>query len=100
MADCIFHLVGHDAQQELIAEVLLTVSGPLGFSRVPVFLQGARHRSLTKEEEVLGMCHMVRFDLLIAQDRLAELLARLAGCLQGMDIDYWVTPVIAAGRIE
>lgn len=100
MADCIFHLVGHDAQQDLIAQILQDACGPLGFSRVPVFLQGARHRPLTKEEEVLGMCRMVRFDLLIAQDRLDALLARLAGCLQGMDLDYWVTPVMAAGRIE
>ena len=39
MADCIFHLVGHDAQQDLIAQILQDACGPLGFSRVPVFLQ-------------------------------------------------------------
>ncbi|QHJ00436.1 DUF3240 domain-containing protein [Xylophilus rhododendri] len=99
MADFVLHLLCRDSAADAAADHLLSIAGPLGFIRAPVYSQGAFHASLTKEEEVIGMCHMVRFDMVVRERTPEELLQGLSSALKGLEVQYWLTPAIAAGSL-
>lgn len=87
------------ALEEVIVDCLLTFEFEHGFSSLGVNAHDHKNEGLSLAEQVSGRQKRVRFQMYIAQQHLALLLARLKAEFSGSGLHYWVLPVIESGYI-
>ncbi|BBL73750.1 DUF3240 family protein [Methylomagnum ishizawai] len=85
--------------EEPLVDWLLESLPDHGFSTFPVSGHSSRHQGLSLAEQVAGRKRQVRFELHAPEAELFRLVERLTTEFAGTGLHYWMTPVLAQGRI-
>jgi Protein of unknown function (DUF3240) len=70
-----------------------------GFNSFPVNIHHHDSKGLSLSEQVSGRQKKIRFQIYVAEQALAGLLAQLRQEFSGSGIQYWVLPVLEHGVI-
>ncbi|SJM91369.1 DUF3240 family protein [Crenothrix polyspora] len=85
--------------EELVVDCLLLLESEHGFSSFPVNAHHHNNKGLSLSEQVSGRQKKIRFQMYVAEQGLATLLAQLKQEFSGAGIQYWVLPVLENGVI-
>jgi hypothetical protein len=85
--------------EELVVDCLLLLESERGFNSYPVYAHHHENKGLSLAEQVSGRQKKVRFQIYVAEQALAILLAQLKQEFSGAGIQYWVLPVLEHGVI-
>lgn len=80
-------------------EILLEHAAVSGFTTMPCRGHGVHPDGLTTAEQVSGSRGELRIDVALDAGAAREVLAELSARLPRADIHYWLTPLLATGRI-
>lgn len=92
-------LIAPPGLEEPLVDWLLEFESEYGFSSFPVNGHSSRHEGLTLAEQVSGRKRHIRFEMHLPEAELAALIERLKGDFAGVDLHYWVSPVLGHGRV-
>jgi len=93
-------LVVPPEQSEAMTDWLLEHPAVQGFSSHEGSGHGGDPQRLNVEEQVAGRRPRVFFNLLLAASAAPDLLVRLRSDFAGREVHYWLTPVLASGRLD
>jgi hypothetical protein len=99
MSNCLLHLICSPTVEDALAEWLLERPDVPGFSSLPISGHGSSEHSMSLAEQVAGRSRRVLFLLELPEPDARALLARLTETFGGSGLHYWLTPVIAYGRL-
>jgi hypothetical protein len=83
--------------EEAVVDCLLTLESEFGFSTFQVNAHDHKNENLSLAEQVTGRQKKIRFQMYLAEEGLAELLAQLKSDFSDSGIHYWVMPVLENG---
>ncbi len=92
-------LIAPPSLEEPLVDWLLEFESEYGFSGFVVNGHSSRQEGLTLAEQVSGRKQHIRFDLHLPEVELLRLVERLKQDFAGAGLHYWVTPVLAHGRV-
>lgn len=92
-------LITPPSLEETLVDWLLETAPEYGFSTFPINGHSSRHEGLTLAEQVSGRKRQVRFELHVPTAELTRLVEGLKTDFAGTGLHYWVTPVLAYGRV-
>ena len=78
---------------------LLALDITAGFSSCAVNGHGSRHDHLSIAEQVIGRQHRLQLQVQLDRAHLELFIRALAGEFATADLHYWITPLLAAGRL-
>lgn len=93
-------LVVAPEQAEAMIDWLLDHPAVQGFSSQDGSGHGSDPRRLNVEEQVAGRRPRLFFTLLVVASAAPDLLAQLHTDFAGREVHYWLTPVLASGRLD
>ncbi len=91
-------LIATPENEERLVDWLLE-AGQDGFTTMPCHGHGVRTEQLSAGEQVAGRQRRVAFWLQLPEADADALIRRLAADFGETGLHYWITPVMAAGRI-
>lgn len=86
--------------EDAVVDLLLEHDTVSGFTSYPINGHGASIHSLSPAEQVSGRQRQILFQSYVTQAAVEALLSQLQTTFSGSGIHYWITPLMAAGRIE
>ncbi|HNE33663.1 DUF3240 family protein [Agitococcus lubricus] len=99
MTSCCLTLLCTPELEEKLLDLLLVDPEIKLFTSASSFTHGLHPKSLDQLEQVLGRGHSVTIQILLTQPDAEALLERLRSSISGAGIQYWLTPVLAAGEL-
>ena len=93
-------LVVAPEQAEAMIDWLLDHPAVQGFSSQVGSGHGSDPQRLNVEEQVVGRRPRVFFTLLLRAASAQDLLVQLRSDFAGREVHYWLTPVLASGRLD
>ncbi|MDQ7015691.1 MAG: DUF3240 family protein [Gammaproteobacteria bacterium] len=97
---CLMTLVSSPEVEESLLDWLLGRVEVSGFSSHKIDGHSRDHMHLSLAEQVSGRRRQVMFHIQLNYAVAETLLQELKESFPGMGVHYWLTPVMAAGRIE
>jgi hypothetical protein len=88
------------AFEERFVDWLLSLEGVAGFTSSAAYGHGARHEALSVAEQVSGRQRRIEFRTQIAADALDGFIAALMAGFRGVDLYFFVTPVLRSGHLR
>lgn len=99
-ADTCLNLILPAGLEEAVADLLLAYPEmPVSFATFPVQAHGAEVALLAPSEHVSGHAHRVQMQLVLNRSDAETVLAYLRTALPNPAVFYWVSPVLASGRL-
>ena len=86
--------------EEKLLDVLLDMAEAEVFTTTHVHSHGARSARLSTKEQVMGRSQAIQVRVLLTEQSLTHLLARLRMEFAGAGIRYWASPVVLEGEIK
>ena len=86
--------------EEKLLDVLLDTEEANVFTTTHVHNHGARGARLSTKEQVMGRSQAIQVRVLLTEQSLTLLLARLRMEFAGAGIRYWASPVVLEGEIK
>lgn len=99
MKDCILIMVVNPQLEEEIVDWLLEQYEISGFTSNQIYGNSREQRKLSVVEQVIGRQRSVMFHIHLKADVLDQVIIRLREEFAGTGLEYWVMPVIQAGRL-
>jgi len=96
---CLITLTVPPALEATLIDWLLAIDHQAGFTSFPVHGHSSRHEGLSLAEQVAGRTRQVRFQIHLPASEWPEFLARLQRDFTGTGVHYWLSPLLAAGRL-
>lgn len=87
------------AMEERIVDWLLARDAAVGFTSYTAHGHGARHDHLSVAEQVSGRQRRLEFRVELAAAALDDFLAELAAGFRGVDLYFFVSPVLRSGHL-
>ena len=100
MSKFCFTLLSPPTSQERLLDLLLDAAADEVFTSVPAFSPGLSHGRLSSEEQVLGRSASTRFQIILTEQAMTDLLQRLQVEFRGAGLRYWATALAVEGDIE
>ncbi|MCG6943164.1 MAG: DUF3240 family protein [Thiohalocapsa sp.] len=100
MSDSLLHLIVPTSIEDALVEWLLERDDVPGFSSLPISGHGSSEHSMSLAEQVAGRTRRVLFLLQLPQPVAERVLAALQSDFAGTGLHWWLTPVLAAGRLD
>ncbi len=99
MKQCLLTLIATPELEERLIDWLLMAEHE-GFTTARCDGHGVASSRLSTAEQVAGRQRRIVFWLQLPESEVEAVIAGLAERFAGAGLHYWVTPVLAAGRIE
>lgn len=99
MSDCLLHLICSPKVEDALAEWLLERPDVPGFSSLPISGHGSSEHSMSLAEQVAGRSRRVLFLIELPEQDARALIEKLSEVFSGSGLHFWLSPVIASGRI-
>jgi hypothetical protein len=100
MSDVLLHLIVPTSVADALAEWLLEREDVPGFSSLPISGHGSSEHSMTLAEQVAGRTRRAMFLLEMPQPVAEQVLSALRCDFAGTGLHWWMSPVLAAGRLD
>jgi len=100
MAEVLLHLITPTAIEDAVVEWLLERDDVPGFSSLPMSGHGSSEHSMSLAEQVAGRTRRVLFLLELPQPVAEQVLTALRDDFAGTGLHWWMSPVLAAGRLD
>lgn len=97
MSECCLILICPCETEESLCDELLIAAGDAIIVSSPASRHGAHQGQLSNLEQVTGRGRVTQVQLVLDDERIAQLLPRLHTSFNGKGIQYWVIPTHAAG---
>ncbi len=92
-------LTSSPAIESELVDWLLSREDEIGFTSCAVHGHSANYEHLSIAEQVIGRQRRQQIQVLLQHSLLDKFLSSLAADLGGLDLHYWVVPVLAGGRL-
>lgn len=100
IADTCLNLILPSGLEETVADLLLAYPEiSVSFASFPVDAHGADVALLAPSEHVSGHAVRVQMQLMLAHQDAETVLAYLRQALSNPAVFYWITPILACGRL-
>jgi hypothetical protein len=100
MSEVLLHLITPTAIEDALAEWLLERAEVPGFSSLPISGHGSSEHSMSLAEQVAGRTRRVMFLLQLPEPVAQQVLSALQQDFAGTGLHWWLTPVLAVGRLD
>ena len=99
MSDFCLVLICPRESEERVLDELLVVAGDAVIVSSPAARHGAHHGQLSNMEKVTGRGLATQIQVLLNEEGIGQLVARLKESFTGKRIQYWVIPAHSAGEL-
>ncbi|MGB5276055.1 MAG: DUF3240 family protein [Gammaproteobacteria bacterium] len=86
--------------EDTVVDWLLEQSQISGFTRIAVDGHGSSTHSMSTAEQVAGRKKQVMFQFYLPEQLMSAVVEGLTNDFHGTGLHYWVTPILASGRLE
>ena len=99
MTKSLITLICTPTLEQSINDWLLEQETVSGFSSMTIHGHGSDPDKLSILEQVEGRKKQVMFQVIMNQENVDELISQLQEAFTGAKIHYWLTPILASGKI-
>ena len=100
MNDCCLTLLCPPREEEQLLDLLLMSAGSEVFTSTAISAHGFTSGQLSASEQVMGRARATQVQVLLAEPAKDALLAAIHEQFPGVNLRYWVTPVLKMGKVE
>lgn len=99
MSACCLTLLCTPVEEERLLDLLLMSAASEVFTSEPLSAHGVSSGPLSASEQVMGRGRTTQVQVLLAEDAKDALLAEIREQFPGVNLRYWVTPILEMGKL-